>query len=121
LRFQEEFDIERVGVFGYSPEEGTKAYGSDKRVKASTIARRIDTLMSLVQEQSLRRNHALIGTVEKLLVDCPAGEGKVWSRLPSQAPEVDGRVLLQGKYRRGTAVDARITDAEAYDLHAEPV
>jgi ribosomal protein S12 methylthiotransferase len=121
LRFQEEFDIERVGVFGYSPEEGTKAYGSNVRVRASTIARRIDTLMSLVQEQSLRRNHALIGTVEKLLVDCPAGEGKVWARLSSQAPEVDGHVLLQGKFRRGTAVDARITDAEAYDLYAEPV
>lgn len=121
LRFQEEFDIERVGVFGYSPEEGTKAYGSDRRVRASTIARRIDTLMSLVQEQSLRRNHALIETTVKLLVDGPASAGQLWARLPSQAPEVDGRVLLQGKYRRGTVVDARITDAEAYDLYAEPV
>ena len=121
LRFQEEFDIERVGVFGYSPEEGTKAYGSDRRVRASTIARRIDTLMSLVQEQSLRRNHALVGTTEKLLVDGPAGGGEVWARLPSQAPEVDGCVLLRGRFRRGTVVDARITDAEAYDLYAEPV
>ena len=121
LRFQEEFDIERVGVFGYSPEEGTKAYGSDKRVRASTIARRIDSLMSLVQEQSLRRNHALVGTTVKLLVDGPAGGGRVWCRLHSQAPEVDGSVLLQGKSRRGTMVDARITDAEAYDLYAEPV
>jgi ribosomal protein S12 methylthiotransferase len=119
LHFQEEFDIERVGVFGYSPEERTKALGAGSNVREGTIARRVDTLMNLVQEQSLRRNHSLVGSVQELLVDGPAGRGTVWSRLPSQAPEVDGSVLLRGRFRRGTMLKARITAAEAYDLKAE--
>ncbi len=121
LRFQEEFGIERVGVFAYSREEGTKAYGLSKHVSDRTVVRRIDSLMGLVQEQSLAMNYALVGAVRRLLVDGPAGGGKVQARMSSQAPEVDGSVLLRGRYRRGSYVDARITEAEAYDLYAEPI
>ena len=121
LHFQEEFDIERVGVFGYSPEEGTKAYGIGKRVRESTIARRIDSIMNLAQEQSLRRNESLVGTVQKVFVDGSAGDGSVRARMYSQAPEIDGCVLLRGKSHRGSLVDVRITSAEAYDLYAEIV
>ncbi len=118
LRFQEEFNIERVGVFGYSAEEGTSSFRFDGRVRESTIARRIDTMMELVQEQSLARNHALVGSVQEMIVDAPADSGRVWARLFSQAPEIDGSVLLTGSHRVGSVVKGRIESAEAYDLFA---
>lgn len=118
LRFQEEFNIERVGVFGYSPEEGTRAYAQGHRVRESTISKRIDALMTLVQEQALRRNTSLVGSTQKMIVDGPASKGTVWARLFSQAPAIDGAVLLTGAFRRGSIVDARVTKAEAYDLYA---
>jgi ribosomal protein S12 methylthiotransferase len=118
LRFQEEFNIERVGVFGYSAEEGTRSFRLNGRVRESTIARRIDAIMDLVQEQSLVRNHALVGTVQDMLVDGPADSGRVWARMLSQAPEIDGSVLLSGVHRIGTVVKGRILSAEAYDLYA---
>ncbi|MBU1320140.1 MAG: 30S ribosomal protein S12 methylthiotransferase RimO [candidate division Zixibacteria bacterium] len=118
LRFQEEFDIERVGVFGYSPEEGTQAYGRSGRVRENTISRRVDSLMILVQEQSLDRNNALMGSTQNVIIDGPASNGTVWGRLLSQAPEIDGNVLLDGSFRRGSIIKARVTRAEAYDLYA---
>jgi len=119
LHFQQEYDIERVGVFGYSPEEGTAAFSRSHRIRPSTIAGRIDELMSLVQEQSLSRNQSLVGSSQSLLVDGPAGDGRFWARLLSQAPEIDGCVLLKGRSRRGSFVSAGITSAEAYDLYAD--
>jgi ribosomal protein S12 methylthiotransferase len=118
LRFQEEYAIERVGVFGYSPEESTRSFSMSGRVRRSTADRRVDVLMSLVQEQSLARNHTMIGTCQDVIVDSSAGKGMMWARLLSQAPEVDGAVLLTGIRRRGSLVSARITAAEAYDLYA---
>ncbi len=121
LRFQEEYDIERVGVFGYSPEEGTKAYGVSPRVRESTVARRLDEMMTLVQEQSLNRNQGLVGSVQNVIVDGPASDGHSFARMESQAPEIDGVVLLKARRRMGSIVKAKIRSAEAYDLYAEPV
>ena len=75
-------------------------------------------MMELVQEQSLVRNHALVGSVQEMIVDAPADSGRVWARMFSQAPEIDGSVLLTGNHRVGSVVKGRIESAEAYDLFA---
>jgi len=121
LRFQDDYNIERVGVFGYSSEEGTRAHSLTPRVRADTIARRVDELMTLVQEQSFSRNEKLVGSVQSVIVDGAASEGHSFARMDSQAPEIDGVVLLKGRFRRGSMIQAGIKSAEAYDLYAEPV
>jgi ribosomal protein S12 methylthiotransferase len=118
-KFQEEFGIERVGVISYSPEEGTRSYSMSGHVRPATIACRVDSLMNLVQKQSLVRNHAMIGTVNTMIVDEMMPDGGCIARLLSQAPEIDGCVYLKGKFAMGDLVSGRIVAAEAYDLYAE--
>jgi len=118
LRFQDEFDIERVGVFGFSEEEGTAAFGRSRKVRNDTIAKRVDELMTLVLGQSLDRNTGMVGQTHAVLVDGPASRGHVWARLESQAPEIDGCVLVEGSHRKGTTASVELTSCDAYDFHA---
>jgi len=118
LRFQDEFDIERVGVFGFSEEEGTAAFGRARGVRPETIAKRIDEMMTLVMGQSLDRNSSMIGDRLHALVDGPASTGHVWARLDSQAPEIDGCILVEGNHRRGSRISVELTSCDAYDFRA---
>jgi hypothetical protein len=54
-----------------------------------------------------------------VLVDAVIGRGLAQARLPSQAPEIDGVVLLKGDVQPGDLVDARITGVRELDLEAE--
>jgi ribosomal protein S12 methylthiotransferase len=124
LEFVRAAELDWVGVFRYSPEEGTTAERMTGKVPVRTSKTRYGALMELQQEISERRLRRWVGRrVEAVVetVDRPRAVG----RIAGQAPEIDGetRLDLTGmpELRRGDFVEAEITASGIYDLDARPV
>jgi ribosomal protein S12 methylthiotransferase len=121
-----EFDW--LGVFGYSDEEGAKAFALDDKVSAREIERRRKKLMQLQKAISKRSKKKLIGREFDLLVEGPSAETELlWEgRTEMHAPEIDGKVFVNdfGPYdeiRAGEFHRVEITEAHDYDLVARIV
>jgi ribosomal protein S12 methylthiotransferase len=116
LAFVKEAEFEHLGVFAYSPEEGTAAVGLSGKVPKKVAQERLDAIMKAQAKISLKKNKALIGTTQKVLVD--RMEDLVFiGRTGSQAPEIDGEVYLsETEAAPGEFVEVSITDATEYDL-----
>lgn len=91
--FVRESRFNRLGVFAYSPEEGTAAYALGDPVDEETKQRRIDELMAIQEEISLQNNSAKEGKVFKVLVDRKEGDYFV-GRTEHDSPDVDDEVLI---------------------------
>jgi ribosomal protein S12 methylthiotransferase len=122
LRFLEQVRLDRVGVFTYSREEGTPSYHLPNHVPAREAARRRREVMALQQEISWQKHQRLLGTQAWALVDDEATDNRLAiGRLPSQAPDIDGVVYIDGPVSSGELVRLEITGAEAYDLTARVI
>ncbi|MDH7601808.1 MAG: 30S ribosomal protein S12 methylthiotransferase RimO [Armatimonadota bacterium] len=120
LEFVERIRFDRVGVFEYSPEEGTPAYRMKPRVPARVARKRRETLMRLQQEISLERNRSLVGKRLTVLVEQVSDDGFV-GRSYRDAPEIDGTVCVEGgRAEPGEFVEVEIVEAFEYDLRGVP-
>ena len=119
--FVRETRFDRVGVFRYSDEEGTAAYGLPGKVPRAVARERYHRLLEIQREIMLEKLESQVGEVSPVLVDAVIGGGLAQARLPSQAPEIDGVVFLKGDVQPGDLVDARITGVREVDLEAELV
>ncbi len=122
--FVQEARFEHVGVFTYSPEEGTPAFALGDPVPARTKNSRKRRIIELQQKICRERNRGLEGQVLEVLVEGAHEEtdlvfkGRHWG----QAPEVDGQVLIVGgEVAPNTIQNVRITKGHAYDLVGEVV
>lgn len=122
--FVEAQRFDRVGVFTYFREEGTPAAELPDQVDDRVKLARQKELMQLQARLSKRKLGALVGTVQRVLVDGPSRESALvmTGRLATQAPDVDGLVYLsEGDegLRAGTFRDVRVTRATAHDMVAD--
>lgn len=120
MKFVEEMEFDRVGVFTYSFEPGTESAHLKDSVAQKVKNERRERLMALQQAISLRKNQAWVGRTMKILVE-GEGDGVSVGRSFRDAPEVDGLVVVDGKLTVGDLVDVSITQAMPYDLSATPV
>lgn len=119
IRFLEEMQFERVGVFTYSHEENTHAYTLNDDVDETTKQRRLDELMHVQQNISDRINQKKVGKIFKTLFDRKEGNYFI-GRTEYDSPEVDNEVLVDAKenyVRVGDFANIKITSAEAFDLY----
>ena len=124
LRFICEMQFDHVGIFTYSDEEGTTAFDYPGRVPEEVKEERKNILMEFQKEIALRKNQEKVGKVESVLVEgFDAQENYIMTgRLASQAPDIDGQVILEKcEAEPGEIIQVRITAAADYDLVAEPV
>ncbi|MFN9597046.1 MAG: 30S ribosomal protein S12 methylthiotransferase RimO [Bacteroidota bacterium] len=115
--------FDRLGVFTYSHEENTHAYGLVDDVPAETKQDRVDEIMAVQQRISSDINQQKIGQEFKVLIDRKEGNYYV-GRTEFDSPEVDNEVLIEAKdlyLRQGNFVQVRITDAGEFDLFGIPV
>jgi len=120
LAFVHEAEFEHLGVFPYSPEEGTPASTLKATVPRELADERLDRIMKAQAKISLRKNRAHIGKQRRVLVD-GMEDMALMARLQTQAPEIDGSVYLSEiEADPGDFVDVTITDATEYDLRGEP-
>ncbi len=124
VEFLERFEIDHVGVFTYSAEEGTRASSYRDAVEINTAEERKNIIEDIQMDISHEHLAGRTGTFERVLVDeiidpdLSPQEG-VWGqgRFYGQAYEIDGIVFLSGKQAEpGEFVEVRIDKAEAYDL-----
>ncbi len=121
--FIKEQKFERVGVFTYSHEEGTSGYEFEDDVPEEIKAERASTLMELQSNISRQLNLSRVGATYTVLIDRKEGNHYV-ARTEFDSPEVDNEVLIdasQSYLRIGEFVKVRITDADEFDLYAEPL
>ncbi len=118
LDFVAEMHFDRVGVFVYSPEEGTSAADLPNRLPEEVQDERLDRLMALQQQISLEMNQAQVGRTLDVIVE-GQGEGLSVGRSYRDAPEIDGLVLFPDDVPVGDMVPVRITGAIEYDLFGE--
>jgi len=127
LEFVAEQRFDHVGVFTFSPEEGTPAADLPDPVPAAVAQQRKDQLMALQQPIAAERNAAWVGRIVDVLIEQEnPSTGEMIGRCARFAPEVDGEVrVLPGEgvlsAAPGTLVPVRITAADTYDLIGEVV
>ncbi len=113
--FIREVKFERLGVFRYSQEEGTRAGKMAEQVPAAEKERRWHRLMRLQQEISAEVGRAAIGRELTVLVEEPGV-----ARGEADAPDIDGRVYVPRELPLGEFARVKITGCHAYDLLALP-
>lgn len=120
-------EFDHVGVFTYSHEEGTAAYGLADDVPAAVKRRRRREVMALQKRLVRRRARARRGERVRAIVDGPSPEHPlVWQgRLEGQAPEIDPVVYFTdcdpSALAPGDFVEAEVVDARDYDLIVRPL
>ena len=117
--FVDECEFDRLGVFTYSPEEGTPAAEYEDQVDGELAAKWRDEIMELQQEISYEKNQQMIGSTQKVLIEGYLVDDDVYvGRTYRDAPGVDGIVFVSAPYEliSGSSVDVKITEANEYDL-----
>ena len=121
MKFVREMKFDRLGVFTYSREKGTPAYALKGQVPIKIKKERYNRIMEIQSKISLEKNLDLVGRTFRALVD-EAGEDVALARLCSQAPEIDGVIMIRDRdVVKGDFVQVKITQAYDYDLEGTSV
>jgi len=124
LNFLCDVQFNHVGIFTYSDEEGTTAFDYPNRVPEEVKEERKNILMEYQKEIVFRKNQEKVGQIESVLVEgFNVQENYIMTgRLASQAPDIDGQVILEKcEAEPGEIIPMRITAVAGYDLIAEPL
>ncbi|UCC80158.1 MAG: 30S ribosomal protein S12 methylthiotransferase RimO [Candidatus Zixiibacteriota bacterium] len=120
LDFCEEVQFDNLGLFKYSPEEGTPAFNLKDRVDANIAEERYLTLLDLQNKISKAKLDRRVGKSERVLIQEIGGNGIATGRAWFQAPEVDGITYVATlDAKPGDMIDVRIIRAGPYDLYSE--
>lgn len=119
-----ESNLDAIGIFGYSDEDGTEALTLENKVVQEVIDERVSELATLTEELTYERAQARVGErVRVLIEDEAAQEG----RAEHQGPEVDTSTFITSPgrptagYKIGDYVDAVVTEIAGADLVAQPL
>ena len=122
MEFVDEMEFDRLGVFTYSPEEGTPAETMEGQVPEELKEERRDEIMELQQEISLEKGNYRIGQELLVMIEGKvSGESAYIARTYGDAPKVDGYMFVQtGELLvTGDFAKVRVTGAMEYDLIGE--
>ncbi len=116
LDFIERTRFERLGIFTYSQEEGSRAAKMPGQVPQKTKQSRYKKAMALQQRIAREISEAQVGKRIRVLVDKP-----LIARTAADAPDVDAQVILSKPAPVGDFIEAQVTGTRVYDLLAERV
>jgi ribosomal protein S12 methylthiotransferase len=122
LAFVKNVRFDNVGVFLYSDEEGTGAFDLDQKVARKTATRRRNQLMKEQARVSTKKLREMVGRQVQVLLEGVSEESDLLlqGRMETQAPEIDGRVLINDAQDRepvvGEFYEVEVTDSLQYDL-----
>jgi ribosomal protein S12 methylthiotransferase len=125
--FLEAARLDAIGVFGYSDEDGTEAFGYDNKLDRAEIDARVEHISRLAEELTSQRAEDRIGQRVTLLVESVANDaatGAVEGRAEHQGPDVDGTTTLADCDEVdavGTLVTSEVVGSSGVDLLARPV
>ena len=117
--FANEQRFEHLGVFTYSQEEDTLAYGMPDQIDEQVKLDRMDIIMRRQLEINEEKNRAMIGKTVRVLCEDYDPVGEIhFGRSAADAPEIDGKVYFKAEHRiaPGSFVDVKIRRVLDYDL-----
>ncbi len=110
LDFLREIEFERVGVFTYSPQEGTRAAALDDDVPESVKRERLEAVQELQRHITAERYESRVGSLAPVLIEAAAGaDGLARGRLPWQADDIDGVTWVRTEAAPGSLIETRVT------------
>jgi MiaB/RimO family radical SAM methylthiotransferase len=120
-RFLNAAQLDAIGVFGYSDEDGTEAVDFDGKLAPEVVAERVERISALADELVSQRAEDRVGTRVDVLVEEWDDDAAV-GRAAHQGPDVDGavRLLDADRIERGRFVPAFVVASEGVDLVAKP-
>ena len=124
LDFVYDMNFERLGVFTYSAEEGTKAASMDNQVDEEVKKMRRDAVMEMQQDITFDFMEDLIGNITKVIIEGYIADDDIYvGRTYMDAPGIDGLVFVESpkQIMSGDIILAEITGAEGYDLTAKHI
>jgi len=110
--------FDRLGVFMYSPEEGTKAYKLSDNVPGKLKKERLERIMELQQAISLEHNTNKVGRIFQTIIDRKEGDYYI-GRTEFDSPEIDNEVLISAINQEliiGSFYPVKISKADYFDL-----
>ncbi|MEH6407050.1 MAG: 30S ribosomal protein S12 methylthiotransferase RimO [Leeuwenhoekiella sp.] len=119
----QEMRFERLGCFTYSHEENTHAYNLEDDVPEDVKMERANEIMAIQSQISWELNQEKIGKDFRIVVDRKEGNYFI-GRTEFDSPDVDNEVLIDANkhyLKTGEYTTVRITEAEDFDLYAEPI
>ncbi|TAL69223.1 MAG: 30S ribosomal protein S12 methylthiotransferase RimO [Bacteroidetes bacterium] len=121
--FLRDVQLDRVGVFTYSAEEGTPAFPLGDKIPEKVKEERRNLLMELQQSISMKKNQIKIGSTIQVVIDEKVSPDEYIGRTQHDAPDIDNAVYVQSntEIEMGTFVNVKIDKAEEYDLHGSVV
>ena len=122
--FVEQMRFDRLGVFTYSPEEGTKAADMEGQIDEECKEARRDAVMELQQQISAEKAASMVGKEMSVLIEGYLYEEDIYvGRTYMDAPKVDGNVFVRSEEEMisGDIVPVRITGASEYDLMGDVI
>jgi ribosomal protein S12 methylthiotransferase len=122
LDFVEDVAFDRLGVFTYSPEEGTPSPAYPDQVPTEVATERAAAVQEVQDRIAWEGQAKLVGTVQDVLVDGPSEDPAFAfeGRTAGQAPEIDGVVYLrQRDLTPGRFARIRISEVQGYELVGE--
>jgi tRNA A37 methylthiotransferase MiaB len=117
--FAGDADLDWIGTFSYSPEEGTRSVEYTEHVPEPTKRERVERVAAVADGTMSRRASSLVGrTLEVLVERLGVGSDEWFGRSHREAPEVDGEIRFKSHARPkvGDYVDVEITATEGADL-----
>ena len=120
LDFLREIEFERVGVFTYSPQEGTRAAALADDVPESVKRERLEAVQELQRHITAERYESRVGGTAPVLIEAAAGaDGLARGRLPWQADDIDGVTWVRTEAAPGSLVETQVTGVQDdYDFTA---
>jgi ribosomal protein S12 methylthiotransferase len=122
--FVAEQKFEHMGVFSFSPQEGTPAYDMPNQVDGETSRRRADTLTQQQAEIVAQRKQGYIGKILQVIVEGYDGYSDSYTgRTPLDAPEIDGGVVFVSRQNLedGDIVSVKLRGVREDDLLGEAI
>ena len=127
IDFLKRHEFDHVGVFTFSPEEGTIAYDLPNRVTPEIAEARKDNILSIQQSISKMKNQSYVGSIFKVLVEKILNNNELVGRSYHFAPEIDGKIILSIRNTinledcLGKFVEAKINFSDEYDLYGKVI
>lgn len=122
--FVEQMQFDRLGVFTYSPEEGTKAADMENQVEENIKEERQKEIMELQQKIAFDKAEKVIGSKLKVMIEGKLPEDNIYiGRTYKDAPNVDGYIFVESRLEllSGDMVEVYVTEAKEYDLIGEVI
>jgi len=118
VAFIQETAFDHVGVFNYSPEEGTPAAERQDQVDEAEKENRRNILMEAQQKVVAMNNRRWLNKSVRVLAEKKISDEQWIGRFQGQAPDIDGLMIVRGKAIPGEMHWVKITGMQGYDLLA---